>query len=185
MRENFYLYPLKGHLHIILGVQWLFELGDIHTNYQNITMRFEMGGAEYTLQGLKDEEAQTSNNRLELDGWANRERSCMGRPRRTTLRRLEDQDIIECQEEPRRATFHPWDDGGPMLDPYPPGDPTMEGQGEGGCTLVLGEVGAPKGPMNKHGDTTLGMGPSGSLTFGLKEKEVPRGVWEWLGIERS
>lgn len=31
--ENFYLYPLKGHPHLILGVQWLFDLGDIHTNY--------------------------------------------------------------------------------------------------------------------------------------------------------
>jgi len=33
MRENFYVYPLKGHPHIILGVKWLFDLGDIHTNY--------------------------------------------------------------------------------------------------------------------------------------------------------
>ena len=32
VREGFYLYPLMGHPHIILGVQWLFELGDIHTN---------------------------------------------------------------------------------------------------------------------------------------------------------
>lgn len=49
MRENFYLYPLKGHPHIIHGVQWLFELGDIHTNYRDQTMQFEMDGIEYTL----------------------------------------------------------------------------------------------------------------------------------------
>lgn len=33
VRENLYLYPLKGHPHIILGVQWLFKVGEIHTNY--------------------------------------------------------------------------------------------------------------------------------------------------------
>lgn len=33
MREDFYIYPLKGHPYIILGVQWLFDFGDIHTNY--------------------------------------------------------------------------------------------------------------------------------------------------------
>lgn len=36
VRENLYVYPLKGHPHIILGVQWLFKLGDIHTNYQKL-----------------------------------------------------------------------------------------------------------------------------------------------------
>ena len=56
VREEFYLYPLKGHPHNILGVQWLFELGDIHTNYQNLTMRFEIDGVEYTLQELRDED---------------------------------------------------------------------------------------------------------------------------------
>lgn len=49
VRENFYLDPLMGYLHVILGVQWLFALGDIHTNYQNLTMRFKMDGVEYTL----------------------------------------------------------------------------------------------------------------------------------------
>lgn len=29
MRENFYVYPFKGHPHNILGVQWLFNLGDM------------------------------------------------------------------------------------------------------------------------------------------------------------
>lgn len=66
VRENFYLYTLMGHPHIILGVQWLFELGDIHTNYQNLTMRFEMDGVEHTLQGLQEEDAQRTNNRLEV-----------------------------------------------------------------------------------------------------------------------
>lgn len=41
-RENFCVYPLDGHPHMILGVQWLFELGDIHTNYKNLTMSFQV-----------------------------------------------------------------------------------------------------------------------------------------------
>jgi len=65
VRENFYIYPLMGHPHVILGVQWLFELGDVQTNYQNLTMRFEKDGVEYTLQGLREEDTQRTNNRLE------------------------------------------------------------------------------------------------------------------------
>lgn len=42
VRENFYVYPLKGHPHIILGVQWLFESVDINTNYKNLTMHFDI-----------------------------------------------------------------------------------------------------------------------------------------------
>ena len=49
VRENFYVFPLKGHPHIILGVQWLFDLGDIHTNYQKLTMSFEINGKTHTL----------------------------------------------------------------------------------------------------------------------------------------
>lgn len=44
VREDFYIYPLKGHPHIIIGVQWLFDLGDIHTNYQKLIMSFEIDG---------------------------------------------------------------------------------------------------------------------------------------------
>jgi len=42
VRENFYIYPLKVHTHIILGVQWLFDLGYTHTNYQKFTMSFKI-----------------------------------------------------------------------------------------------------------------------------------------------
>lgn len=42
MREYFFIYPLKGHPHIIMGVQWVFELGDIHTNYKKLTMSFNI-----------------------------------------------------------------------------------------------------------------------------------------------
>jgi len=49
VKENFYVYPLKGHPHIILGVQWLFDLSDIHTNYQELTMSFEIDGKTHTL----------------------------------------------------------------------------------------------------------------------------------------
>lgn len=52
VREDFYIYPLKGHPHIILGMQWLFELGDIHTNYQKLVMSFEIDGKTHTLQGI-------------------------------------------------------------------------------------------------------------------------------------
>lgn len=52
MRENFYVYPLKGHPHIILGVQWLFDLSDIHTNYQKLAMSFNIDGKTHTLQGI-------------------------------------------------------------------------------------------------------------------------------------
>lgn len=55
MMENFYVYPLKGHPHIILGVQWLFNLGDIHTNYKKFTMNFEIDGKTHTLQGICDD----------------------------------------------------------------------------------------------------------------------------------
>jgi len=49
IRENLYVYPMNGHPHIILGLQWLFELGDIHKNYQKLTMSFEIDGKIHTL----------------------------------------------------------------------------------------------------------------------------------------
>jgi len=61
VREDFYLYPLKGHPHIIIGLQWLFEVGDIHTNYQKLTMSFEVDGKMHTLQGIKDYKTQADH----------------------------------------------------------------------------------------------------------------------------
>jgi len=49
VREDFYIYLLKGHPHIILEVQWLFDIGDIHTNYRKLTMSFEIDGNTHTL----------------------------------------------------------------------------------------------------------------------------------------
>lgn len=46
------MYP-DGHPHIILGLQWLFELGDIHINYKNLTMSFQVDGKIHTLHGIK------------------------------------------------------------------------------------------------------------------------------------
>lgn len=43
-RQEFYVYPLDGIPHLILGVRWLFDLGDIHTKYQNLVMSFEVEG---------------------------------------------------------------------------------------------------------------------------------------------
>lgn len=59
--------------------------------------------------------------------WVSRKTPCMGRPRRPTLSLLEDQGIAKYHEKPRRATYHPWDDGDPMFEPKPPGDPTLRG----------------------------------------------------------
>lgn len=65
-RENFYIYPLDGHPHMIFRVQWLFELGDIHTNYRNLTMSFEIDGKTHTLQEIKGECPQVTNKRMEV-----------------------------------------------------------------------------------------------------------------------
>lgn len=64
MRENFSVYPLKGHPHIILGVQWLFDLGDIHTNYQKLTISFKINGKTHILQGIRDDCPEVDNKRL-------------------------------------------------------------------------------------------------------------------------
>jgi len=64
--EDFYIYPLKGHPHIILGVQLLFEFGDIHTNYKNLTMSFDIDGKTHTLQGIWDKCPQVTNKILEV-----------------------------------------------------------------------------------------------------------------------
>lgn len=69
MEENFYIYLLKGHSHIIMGVQWLFELGDIHTNYQKLTISFEIDGRTRTLQEIRDECPQVDNKRMEVLEW--------------------------------------------------------------------------------------------------------------------
>lgn len=69
VQEDFYLYPLKGHPYTILGVQWLFDLGDIHTNYQKLTMSFEIDGKTHTLQGIKNDFPQVDSKRLEVIEW--------------------------------------------------------------------------------------------------------------------
>lgn len=66
VRENFYVYPLDGHPHIIFGVQWLFESGDIHTNYRNLTMSFKIDNKPHTLQGIKEKCPQVTNKTLEV-----------------------------------------------------------------------------------------------------------------------
>lgn len=58
VRENFYLYPLMGHLHIILGVQWLFELGDIHTNYQNLIEILDGWSGAHTTRTMRGSHAK-------------------------------------------------------------------------------------------------------------------------------
>lgn len=55
MREDFYIYPLKRHPHIIFGVQWIFELGNINTKYKNFTMSFDVDGKTHTLYVIQDD----------------------------------------------------------------------------------------------------------------------------------
>lgn len=63
--DDFYIYPLDGIPHLILGVQWLYNLGDIHSNYQKLVTRFEVDENEYTLQGIRDYFPQASSSKLE------------------------------------------------------------------------------------------------------------------------
>lgn len=65
-REDFYVYPLDGIPHLILGVQWLYNLGNIHSNYQKLVMKVEVEGKEHTLQGIKDYFPQASSSRLDM-----------------------------------------------------------------------------------------------------------------------
>jgi len=69
MREDLYIYSLKGNHHITFGVQWLFDLGDIHTNYQKLTMSVDIDGKTYTLQGIRDDFPQVENKLLEVIEW--------------------------------------------------------------------------------------------------------------------
>lgn len=42
--DDFYVFPMRGLPHIVLGVQWLFSLGEIYSNYQMLEMRFKANG---------------------------------------------------------------------------------------------------------------------------------------------
>ena len=42
--------PLDNY-HLVLGVQWLIELGDIVWNFKNLQIKFHIGDKEYVLQG--------------------------------------------------------------------------------------------------------------------------------------
>lgn len=45
-----YVLEIKG-ANIVLGVQWLIELGDVVTNYRNLTMQFYYKGGQVTISG--------------------------------------------------------------------------------------------------------------------------------------
>lgn len=47
---DLFVLEIKGS-NIVLGVQWLIELGTIMTNYKELTMQFSLGGKEIKIQG--------------------------------------------------------------------------------------------------------------------------------------
>lgn len=73
IHEDFYLYPLGDHPHIILRVWWLFDLGDIHTNYQKLIMSFERDGRTHTLEGILDDCPQADSKKIEMIEWCQKE----------------------------------------------------------------------------------------------------------------
>lgn len=119
-REDFYLYPLQGHPHIIMGVQWLFGLGDIDTNYQRLTMSFEADGKSHTLQGMQDDCPQGDNKRLEMIEWSLQ------------------------NKEPGGATLQPLELGGVTLGH---GGVTLGHGGAGGPTSIFQESYQPTSSM--------------------------------------
>lgn len=144
VKEDFYLYPLKGHPHIILGVQWLFELGDIHTNYQNLNMRFEIGEVEHTLHWLKDEDALKTNNRLELvelaEGGKRLAMLGIHVNKSPMLDMRMDRVTTLCHGVSGMTTSNNVGDWDPTLDQEPPRDITLRGQGGGDPTLSIGKA---------------------------------------------
>jgi hypothetical protein len=56
-----------AYSYVVLGVQWLQTLGEITTNYKQMTMKFFMpGGKQVVLQGMeKNSPIVVSNKRME------------------------------------------------------------------------------------------------------------------------
>lgn len=55
---NSCILPLGRLPHIVLGVQWLYTLGEVTSNYKNMEMKFKFQGKEMILCGMKDQEEQ-------------------------------------------------------------------------------------------------------------------------------
>lgn len=62
---DFYIYPMGRSPHIVLGVQWLYKLGDVTFNYRKLEMSFFEQGERVTLRGIHPTHPLTTLNSLE------------------------------------------------------------------------------------------------------------------------
>lgn len=56
--NDFYVFPMGSVPHMVLGVQWLYSLGDYITNYQILEINFKSNGCKIVLRGMKEDEIQ-------------------------------------------------------------------------------------------------------------------------------
>lgn len=54
LEYNFYVLSLGDTHTMVLGVQWLYTLGDIHFKYQKLKTRFQVNNHKIILKGIKD-----------------------------------------------------------------------------------------------------------------------------------
>lgn len=108
-------------------------------------MRFEIDRFEYTLQGLRDEDAQNTNNMLELVELIEEENKLAMLGIQVTRNLMLDMRIGEVtmlsSEVSRMITLDNLGDWDPMLDRELPGATTLRVQGGGDPMFGLGEVG--------------------------------------------
>lgn len=125
----------------------------------NLTMRFEMDGMKYTLQGLQEEDTQRTNNRLELVelGWDDTKRTSLSldRARIATFGGQEGWSTTLILDRTRIAMFGIHGGWSPTLGRRPFGDVTLGVQGDWYPTLdMLTPKGASLG-FQKGGDPML------------------------------
>lgn len=61
MVDDFFVFPLEIHApQLVLGVQWLYSLGDYTTNHQKLEMRFKIHVREVILRGIKENMVQNA-----------------------------------------------------------------------------------------------------------------------------
>jgi len=52
--DDFFVFPVGGTPPLVLGVQWLWKLGDHTTNYQTLKLKFQANGRDIVLHGIKE-----------------------------------------------------------------------------------------------------------------------------------
>lgn len=58
MVNDFYVFPMGGILHIVLGLEWLYSLGEFSSNYQTLELKFILHGKYIILHGIKENVTQ-------------------------------------------------------------------------------------------------------------------------------